>query len=251
VIHEYLGMEIDYSERGKVIFGMIKYVENMINDFPVKLKSTDVAKMPAGEGLFNQEKGGKLNKERAEQYHTHVAKGLVLCKLARPDIQPTIAVLCTRVKDSNEADWGKLVRLMKYLNGTKKKRLHLSAGNLRCIKWYVDASFAVHPDYKSHTGTTMSFEDGKGVVKSISRKQKVNTKSSTEAELVGIDDICWKHKATRLRRIHCTKITRVLYTTGRKSKEKLWKKNPSNEYTLFIFNRPSRERKRDNRTLSD
>jgi hypothetical protein len=45
---EYLGMKIDYTEKGKVIFGLIKYVENMIRDFPEKLKSTDVAKIPAG-----------------------------------------------------------------------------------------------------------------------------------------------------------------------------------------------------------
>ena len=188
-IHEYLGMEIDYSQKGKVIFGMIKYVENMIEDFPVKLKITDTANSPAGDGLFDQGQGRKLPEERADIYHTMVTKGLFLCKRARPDIQTTIAVLCTRVKGPNEADWGKLVRLMKYLNGTKKKRLHLSAGNLRCIKWWVDASFAVHPGFKSHTGATMSFEDGKGVVQSISRKQKLNTKSSTEAELVGVDNV--------------------------------------------------------------
>jgi hypothetical protein len=65
----------------------------------------------------------------------------------------------------------------------------LSAGNLHCIKWYVDASFAVHPDFKSHTGTAMNFEDGTGAVQSISRKQKLNTRSSTESELVRDDDI--------------------------------------------------------------
>ncbi len=103
-IHKYLGMEIDYSKKGKVIFGMIKYVKNMIYDFPHKLKSINTAMTPAGNGLFNQGQGGKLSTERAEQYHTHVAKGLFLCKRAQPDIQPTIAVLCTRVKDPNEAD---------------------------------------------------------------------------------------------------------------------------------------------------
>jgi hypothetical protein len=35
----------------------------------------------------------------------------------------------------------------------------------------------------------MSFEDSKGAVQSVSRKQKLNTKSSTEAKLVGIDDV--------------------------------------------------------------
>jgi hypothetical protein len=43
----------------------------------------------------------------------------------------------------------------------------------------------LHQDMKSHTGLTMSM--GKGSIISSTR-QKINTKSSTEAELVGIDD---------------------------------------------------------------
>ena len=39
---------------------------------------------------------------------------------------------------------------------------------------------------KSHTG--VSYTLGKGSVNTISAKQKLNTKSSTEAELVGADD---------------------------------------------------------------
>ena len=55
------------------------------------------------------------------------------------------------------------------------------------IKWWVDASFAVHQDMRSHTGGTMSL--GKGSIYSASVRQKLNTKSSTEAELVGVDDM--------------------------------------------------------------
>jgi hypothetical protein len=93
------------------------------------------------------------------------------------------------VKDLNEADWAKLVRLMKYLSGTRELKLILSADNLHCTKWYVDASFAVHPDYKSHTGATMSYGDDNGAVQSISRKQKLNTRSSTKSELVRVKDM--------------------------------------------------------------
>ena len=60
---------------------------------------------------------------------------------------------------------------------------------MQIIKWYVDASFAVYSDFKSHTGAVMMFDDAKGAVQSISRKQKLNTRSSTEAELVGVDNI--------------------------------------------------------------
>ena len=58
---------------------------------------------------------------------------------------------------------------MKYLNGTMDKALTLKIDDITIIKWYVDVSFAVHDDFKSHTGaiTTM----GKGAIKAISRKQ--------------------------------------------------------------------------------
>ena len=54
------------------------------------------------------------------------------------------------------------------------------------MKWWIDASFAVHGDMKSHTGATMSM--GKGSIYSSSTRQKLNTTSSTEAELVGVSD---------------------------------------------------------------
>jgi hypothetical protein len=43
---------------------------------------------------------------------------------------------------------------------------------------------------KSHTGGIMSL--GHGAIQSVSTKQKVNTRSSTEAELVSVDDIISK-----------------------------------------------------------
>jgi hypothetical protein len=141
--HDYLGMQLDYSVKGKVKVGMIEYVSEMLKHFPQTFKENEVATTPASNALFNEGQGRKLHQERADMYHTMVAKALFLCKRARPDIQQTIAVLCTRVKEPNEADWNKLVRLMKYLNGTRDLRLTLSADKLNCIKWYVDASFAV------------------------------------------------------------------------------------------------------------
>eukprot|EP00978_Attheya_sp_CCMP212_P034632 scaffold146129_cov35-Attheya_sp.AAC.1 len=65
--------------------------------------------------------------------------------------------------------------------------LVLEGDNMRILKWWVDASYAVHPDMRSHTGGTLSL--GKGSVYSTSTRQKLNTKSSTEAELVGMSDV--------------------------------------------------------------
>jgi hypothetical protein len=157
---------------------MTKYVENMLNDFPVKLGKEDVAKTPARDNLFNLGTGAKLDTKNAAIFHTFVAKGLFLCKRARPDIQQAISVLCTRVRDPNQADWEKLMRVMKYLYGTKEENLTLSADNLRVVKGYVDASFAVHPDFKSHTGAVMTL--GKGAMQSIARRQKMNVQGSQQ-----------------------------------------------------------------------
>ncbi len=78
------------------------------------------------------------------------------------------------------------MRLLEYIKGTLKDVLTLKADDLHVIKWYVDASFAVHADFKSHTGASMTY--GSGAPITMSRKQKLNTRSSTEAELVGADD---------------------------------------------------------------
>ena len=45
---------------------------------------------------------------------------MFVSKRARPDIHPTVAVLSTTVKAPKESDWGKLKRLMLYLNDTRK-----------------------------------------------------------------------------------------------------------------------------------
>ena len=55
------------------------------------------------------------------------------------------------------------------------------------IKWYGNASFAVHDNMKSHTGGLLTL--GAGRIFNTSKKQKLVTKSSMEAELVAADDL--------------------------------------------------------------
>ena len=123
-------------------------------------------------------------------------KGMFLCKRARQDIQPGIAFLSTQTSEPTEKDWAKLVKLMVYLKETQDEVTSLKADDSQTIKWYVDARFAVHNDYKSHTGATMTL--GEGVLCSISTKQKVVSRSSTEAELIAVDDVISKILWTKL-----------------------------------------------------
>ena len=104
-------------------------------------------------------------------------KAMFLCKRARPDVEPAVSFLSTRTTRSDENDWGKLVRTLGFLKGTRGGILTLEADDTQTLTWYVDAAFAVHPDMKGHTG--MVFTLGKGAISSSSTKQKFNARSST------------------------------------------------------------------------
>jgi hypothetical protein len=62
----------------------------------------------------------------------------------------------------DEDNYKKLTCVMRYLDSTVDMPLVLAADDSGQIWWWIDSSFAVHDDMKSHTGGTMSM--GKGSV---------------------------------------------------------------------------------------
>ena len=89
---------------------------------------------------------------------------------------------------SDSHDWKKLKRVLGYIKSTLGLKLRLHCGDgVPVIKWWIDALYAVHHDMKSQTGAVMSL--GSGSVFSKSTKQKINTKSSTESELIAASDM--------------------------------------------------------------
>jgi hypothetical protein len=201
---KYLGMTLDYSVKGQVKISMIDYIDEILTAFdkaegndsgeqsektknysPLNTKTKSSA---APENLFKvDEDCEKLPQSKAVEYHNLVAKMLYATKRARPDTCTAIAFLTTRVRSPDKDDWKKLVHLMRYLRGTRTMPLILSA------KWWIDSSFAVHPNMRGHSGGGLSL--GRGFPMVSSTKQKLNTRSSTETEVVGVDDfmpaVCW------------------------------------------------------------
>jgi hypothetical protein len=180
-------MTLDFSTQGKVKIYMIDYIDNMLDDMPPEFDGEAATAAANHPFEVNSKDPTMLDEEKATMFHHNVAKLLFLCKRARPDTQTAVAFLCTRVKGPDTDDYKKLGRVIKYLRGTKGMPLTLEGDNACIIKWWVDASFAVHPDMKSHIGGAMTL--GKGAVYGTSTRQKLNTKSSTEAELVGVNDV--------------------------------------------------------------
>ena len=129
----------------------------------------------------------KFNLERAKVPHNMTARGIFVTKRSRGDIHTTISFLSTRVRMPDLDDWKKLQRMIKYLEDTAHLVSTLRADDMSVLRWSVDTAHAVHPDMKGHTGGYLTLE--KGTLQNASRKQKINTCSSTETELVGVYDM--------------------------------------------------------------
>jgi hypothetical protein len=128
-VHDYLGMTLDFSLPGQAKILMINYIEDMLEDMPSDMDGE--AATAAANHLFevNTKDPVVLDEETATMFHHNVAKLLFLCKRARPDIQTAIAFLCTRVKGPDNDNYKKLVRVMRYLQGTAKMPLTLEGDN--------------------------------------------------------------------------------------------------------------------------
>jgi hypothetical protein len=185
-IHEYLGMTLDYTLPGKVQIQMINYIDTMLSELD-KDMAGEFANSAPNHLLTVNPSCLNLPANKSITFHHNVAKLLFLCKHARPNIQLPTAFLCTRVKAPYVDNYKKLARVMRYLRATCTMSLTLEAGaDISIIKWWVDASFAVHPNMCGHTGAVMTLSQG--AMHAMSGWQKLNTKSSTEGKLVGVSD---------------------------------------------------------------
>jgi hypothetical protein len=193
-------MTLDFSHDNQCRVTMIDYVDEIVAAYDkvlsklddcfnaVKKKSNPAKTSAAPDDLFVvNEDAEKLSEESSTAFHNLVPKTLYAGKGARPDASTAIAFLTTRVRAPDIDDWRKLSHLMEYLRVDRLRPLIMSADGSRVLMWYVDASFAVHPNMRSHTGGGLTMGRGFPIVNST--KQKLNTRSSTESELVGVDNM--------------------------------------------------------------
>jgi hypothetical protein len=183
--HVFLGMNIRYTDEHTAMISMKDYLKEAIAESEMEITRT--ASTPANKGLFEvNESAQRLGAHDGEVFHSVAAKLLYVSIRARVDLLLAIAFLCTRVSKSTTQDRTKLKRVLEYIKGTMDLEYTIGADHLGRIRTWVDASYAAHPDMRSHTGGAMSL--GRGCILCKSTKQKLNTKSSTEAEFVGASD---------------------------------------------------------------
>jgi hypothetical protein len=192
--HSYLGMTFDYSVDGQARVSMEGYIRDLVRVAGVTNKSST----PATNQLFCIDNKSKLLDDKMKAvFHSLTAKALFPAKRVRPECLLSTIFLTTRVQCPTEQDLVKLRRVISYLNAEPELGIILRADNLNQIVVYIDASYGIHQDFKSHTGGITTFGNGCGPIHAKSTKQKLMSKSSTEAELIGHSDYAPQGIATR------------------------------------------------------
>jgi len=95
-VHEYLGMDLDYTSDKCVNISMIKYIDKVIKDFPEKI--TTKSATLASDHLFDilgDDPGKLLPEEQAQDFHYTVVQLLFLCMQARPNLKTAVSFLTT------------------------------------------------------------------------------------------------------------------------------------------------------------
>ena len=188
---DYLGMRVNIVD-GAAILTMDGYEDTMLDMMP----GVTCFKYPADERLFELCSDSKpLSICEAKDFHTIVAKLLYYSVRVKPEIQVAVSFLTTRVIAPTNDDLTKLVHVMGYIKGTKGRGRVLRIDNMAegenmnstlRVFGHIDAAFGSHHDGKSHTGVVITV--GNACVMSRSVKQKIVTRDSTEAEIVGCSD---------------------------------------------------------------
>jgi hypothetical protein len=181
---DYIGMSFDFRCAGEVRVTMKRCTDEILDDCEVE----GYRPSPATDALFEvRPDSPKVDKSLSEWFHSNMAKMLYLSKRVRPECLTATAFLSTRVQATDTDDIQKLRRLLQYLRFTRDRGIVLRMNGEMSVSAYIDASYGVHGDGKSHTGASVSV-GGLGPIFAKSSKQKIVSKSSTEAELVGLSD---------------------------------------------------------------
>ena len=156
--HDFLGMNIEIKNK-MVYVDMQHQVEEALEWGGVQDGTKPAT--PATKELYNDlEDERLLDDEQSDIYHSVVQKLMYLCNRARPDIEPALSYLFTKVSRPNQGDRAKLDRVLDFLKVTKDDKQVIGATSLDKLMTWVDASYAIHDNMRSHIEGMMSFRIG-------------------------------------------------------------------------------------------
>ena len=185
--HNYLGMVLHFTPTGAVHISQQGLIEKIaktpgLTELAALYGTSDsVPNTPAAEYLFSSsDLPGITAQAHVKLIHSVTAKILFVANRGRPDL----LTLTKKVLSPTAEDARKLLRATAYLKSTAALDHRLSYTGVPKVHTYIDASFATHPNRRSHTGVYVTL--GQGGMYTKSTMHKINTTSSCESEIVAL-----------------------------------------------------------------
>jgi hypothetical protein len=160
-------------------------IKDLVKVFEVK----GMASSPTTLDAFEEDMDSPpLDLKRQAAYHTAVNTVLYPATHGRWDLLFAFSVLSKQVNNPTEQSWGRLQRLLKYLNATPDKALELRADELE-VHYATDTAHIVHPRTgKGHLGVAISLGQHAPAIYAMSTSMKQVTRSTAETEMVGFTE---------------------------------------------------------------
>jgi hypothetical protein len=177
----YLGMTIKKTSEGIKVH-QCGYIDSLAAKFGAN-PSTVVTSPTGSEFLDVDVEDAEVNKTK---YLSLIMSLMFLARFTRADILMPVTYLATKSADPRQKDYNKGMRILNYVVSTKSKYLWFKSSVDLKLKVYADASHMLHMDAKGHGGIIVTY--GNSIVASKSFKMKLITKSSTESELVAVEE---------------------------------------------------------------
>jgi hypothetical protein len=179
----YLGIHFENMQNHTIKLSQPKLLQQIFEEFPPK--HTTKLLSPMITTSLHSSIHDHLNQPISTHTYLHLLGQLMYLTRSRPDILTAVSFAATHSVHPTQHHYNQLLHIVNYLGQTQDKGLILKSfsdkQDLYQLYCYVDASYLIHPDGKSHTGYNLSFgSTGTFYCKSI--KQRLVSTSSTHAE---------------------------------------------------------------------
>ena len=179
----YLGMTLTFTDdRKSVTLSQKGYVDELLRDYAVQTG----AKSPYRDDFIQQPTGDRAKPIPVTLFRQKLMRLAYLTIRTRFDLRFLVGHLSTRVNAPTIHDMDCLDRALRYVFETRSYCVRFCPHS-NAITASIDASFCSHNDGMGHTGIIIQMGNG-GPLYVQSSKQKLRGMSSTECEIIAVND---------------------------------------------------------------
>ena len=187
---DYIGMKIQYDQEDA---SFLLSQPGMISKVTAGVKG--VSDLPCDKKLYQE-----TDPEPFADVHKYRSQLMEMNYLAktRIDLKVAICALATKMQNPTKGDYEKMLKLKRYINGTKDLKLRIKAVGEIQVYASADAAYGPFPDGKSISGVVLTIGTHNAPVYAKSGKQKSVANSSTASELIAlstsVEEVLWLTK---------------------------------------------------------